>query len=102
MNTVFKLGYQAWLLLGLGGVMAFAWRREWLPSRAARIAAGSALAAMLLAAAVYPLAGTYASRGGFAAGLTLDGLGWLRARPPSVAMTASASVGIAAPWVRSR
>ena len=82
MNTVFKLGYQAWLLLGLGGVMAFAWRREWLPSRAARIAAGSALAAMLLAAAVYPLAGTYASRGGFAAGLTLDGLGWLRARAP--------------------
>ena len=68
MNTVFKLGYQAWLLLGLGGVMAFAWRREWLPARAARLAAGSALAAVLLAAAVYPVAGTYASRGGFAAG----------------------------------
>ena len=30
MNTVFKLGYQAWLLLGLAGIGALAWRREWL------------------------------------------------------------------------
>jgi uncharacterized membrane protein len=82
MNTVFKLGYQAWLLLGLGGVMAFAWRREWLPARGARRAAGGALAVVLAAAAVYPVAGTIGSRGGFPNAPTLDGLGWLRERAP--------------------
>ena len=82
MNTVFKLGYQAWLLLGLGGVMAFAWRREWLPARGARRGAGGALAVVLAAAAVYPVAGTIGSRGGFPNAPTLDGLGWLRERAP--------------------
>jgi uncharacterized membrane protein len=82
MNTVFKLGFQAWLLLGLAGVAALAWRRDWLPRRAARFAAGLALAAVLLGAAVYPVLGTYASRDGFGRSPTLDGLGWLRDRAP--------------------
>ncbi|HKH16705.1 MAG TPA: DUF2298 domain-containing protein, partial [Solirubrobacteraceae bacterium] len=33
MNTVFKLGYQAWLLLGLAAIGALAWRAEWLARR---------------------------------------------------------------------
>jgi uncharacterized membrane protein len=37
---------------------------------------------VVAAAAVYPVAGTYASRGGFATTPTLDGLGWLRERAP--------------------
>jgi YYY domain-containing protein len=82
MNTLFKLGYQAWLLLGLGGVAALAWRREWLAGRRVRQAAAALAAVVVAAAAVYPVAGTYASRGGFATTPTLDGLGWLRERAP--------------------
>ena len=83
MNTVFKLGYQAWLLLGLAGVAALAWRRDWLPRRArpARRRRWRSPRCSL-GAAVYPVAGTYASREGFARSPTLDGLGWLRDRAP--------------------
>ena len=59
MNTVFKLDYQAWLLLGLGGVMARSrGAARGSPRAAPRRAAGGALAVVLAAAAVYPLAGT--------------------------------------------
>ena len=81
MNTVFKLGYQAWLLLGAGGVAAvLAHRRALAPTVRA---AWSAVAAMaLLAACAFPLAGTYARTGGFAGPARLDGLGWLRQSAP--------------------
>jgi YYY domain-containing protein len=82
MNTVFKLGYQAWLLLGLAAIGALAWREEWLPRRLARGAFALVAAAVVVAAAVYPVAGTYARKGGFDAAPTLDGLGWLRDRAP--------------------
>ncbi len=82
MNTVFKLGYQAWLLLGLAAIGALAWRREWLPGRPGRWAFGVVAAAAVAAAMVYPIAGTYARKGGFAGAPTLDGLGWLRDRAP--------------------
>ena len=82
MNTVFKLDYQAWLLLGLAGIGALAWRREWLPRRAARWAFTALAAVVLAAAAVYPVAGTYARKDGFDRAPTLDGLGWLRDRAP--------------------
>jgi YYY domain-containing protein len=82
MNTVFKLDYQAWLLLGLGGIGALAWWREWLPRRLGRWAFGALALAVVLAAAVYPVAGTYARKDGFDATPTLDGLGWLRDRAP--------------------
>jgi YYY domain-containing protein len=82
MNTVFKLDYQAWLLLGLAAIGALAWRREWLPRRIGRWAFGLVAAAVVVAAAVYPVAGTYARKGGFDRSPTLDGLGWLRDRAP--------------------
>ena len=82
MNTIFKLHYQAWLLLGLAAIGAVAWRRTWLARRAARWAVGAVAGAGLLAAAVYPVAGTYARKAGFERTPTLDGLGWLRDRAP--------------------
>jgi len=78
MNTVFKFGYQAWILLALGGVVALG---AALP-RAVRVPGALALAALLVAAAVYPVAGTYARKAGFSRAPTLDGLGWLRASAP--------------------
>ncbi len=42
MNTVFKLGYQAWLLLGLAAIGALAHRGDWLRPAAAALDAGAA------------------------------------------------------------
>jgi YYY domain-containing protein len=79
MNTVFKLHYQAWLLLGLAGIGALAWP----PARRLGRAAFAVVAGVVvLGAAVYPVAGTYARKGGFDASPTLDGLRWLRDRAP--------------------
>ena len=82
MNTVFKLGYQAWLLLGLAGVGALALWRTWLPARAVRWPFAVAAAVVLAGALVYPVAGTYARKDGFSRAPTLDGLGWLHDRAP--------------------
>jgi YYY domain-containing protein len=82
MNTVFKLDYQGWLLLGLAAIGALAWRGEWLRRRLGRWAFALVASAAVAAAAVYPVAGTYARKGGFDATPTLDGLGWLRDRAP--------------------
>ena len=80
MNTVFKLGYQAWLLLGLAAIGALAWRAEWLARRWLRWTLGPLAALLAAAAFVYPVAGTYARKDAFARAPTLDGLGWLRVR----------------------
>jgi YYY domain-containing protein len=81
MNTVFKLGYQAWLLLAVAAACALPWAGAWLPSRAWPLwATGTAV--LLLLGAVYPYAGTYARKDGFRRAPTLDGLAWLRERAP--------------------
>jgi uncharacterized membrane protein len=82
MNTAFKFGYHAWVLLGLGGVAALARRRVSLPARGPRIAWAVVAAVVGLGALVYPVAGTWARKDGFAGSPTLDGLGWLRAKAP--------------------
>jgi uncharacterized membrane protein len=82
MNTVFKLGYQAWLLLGLAAIGALAFRREWLARRSLRWTVMPLAALLAAAAVVYPVAGTYARKDGFERSPTLDGLGWLRDRAP--------------------
>jgi YYY domain-containing protein len=82
MNTVFKLGYQAWLLLGLAAIGALALAPEWLPRRRLRWTLMPVAALLAVAAIVYPVAGTYARKDGFARSPTLDGLGWLRDRAP--------------------
>jgi YYY domain-containing protein len=82
MNTVFKLGYQAWLLLGLAAIGALAWRREWLARRGLRWTLLPLATLAAAAALVYPVAGTYARKDAFSRSPTLDGLGWLRDRAP--------------------
>ena len=81
MNTVFKLGYQAWLLLASPPPCALPWAGAWLPRRAWPVWA-AVTAVLLLLGAVYPYAGTYARKDGFSRSPTLDGLEWLRPRAP--------------------
>jgi YYY domain-containing protein len=84
MNTVFKLGYQAWLLLAIAGAAAIIWSWGWLGRRAlaARLAWVLPLLALLALAAVYPVAGTYARKNGFTEAPHLDGLRWLAESAP--------------------
>ena len=81
MNTVFKLGYQAWLLLAVAAACALPWASVHMPRRAWTVWA-TAAAVLLLLGLVYPYAGTYARKDGFARSPSLDGLEWLRASAP--------------------
>ena len=82
MNTVFKAGYQAFLLLGLAAGCALPWAAVWLPRRGVWTPWAAIAAVLLILGLVYPYAGSYARTGGFANAPTLDGLGWLSARSP--------------------
>ena len=81
MNTVFKLGYQAHLLLGVAAALALGWAGTWLGRRAWPVWAGIA-AVLLLLAGVYPYAGTYARKDGFVREPSLDGIRWLAEAAP--------------------
>jgi uncharacterized membrane protein len=81
MNTVFKLGFQAYMLLGLAAAIVLPWAGQWLGRRAWAVWAG-VTAVLLLLGLVYPYAGSYARRDGFSSSPTLDGLGWLRKSAP--------------------
>ncbi len=89
MNSVFKLYYQGWTLLAVGGgYAAFAVWRRWRP--AARRGWAGAAAVLVLAALYYPVAATYdrtnrltvRGDGGPEDGHSLDGLRWWRAVHP--------------------
>ncbi len=84
MNTVFKLGYQAWLLLAIAGAAGIVWSWGWIGRRGRLVRAGWGvpLVALLALAAVYPVAGTYARKGGFSDPPTLSGLRWLEESSP--------------------
>lgn len=81
MNTVFKLGYQAWLLLAVGGIAALVVFAGGLPA-AARISWLGGAVVLAVASAAFPLAGSHARTGGFSAVPTLSGLRWLAASAP--------------------
>jgi len=81
MNMVFKLGYQAWVLLALAAACTLPWAGAWLGRRAWPPWA-AITAVLLLLGAVYPYAGTYARKGGFARAPSLDGLRWLTPTSP--------------------
>jgi len=82
MNTVFKAGYQAFLLLGLAAGCALPWAAVWLRRRAVWAPWAAVAAILILLGLVYPYAGSYARTGGFANSPSLDGLKWLKSRSP--------------------
>jgi YYY domain-containing protein len=64
MNTVFKLYYEAWLLLAIAGgfslyYLASGWRSTFPRAASYRAAWGAAVAVVLAGAALYPLGGTF-------------------------------------------
>lgn len=89
MNTIFKLYYQAWTLLAIGGGYAVyaVWRR-WPRPAAALWSVPVAL--LVLGTTIYPLAATYdrtnrltvLNDGGPESGLSLDGLRWWKSVYP--------------------
>jgi uncharacterized membrane protein len=83
MNTVFKLSYQAWLLLGVSGAFSAYWlwtQRTSSTAAAAVRGAWAATAAVLVAAALlYPVGATLSRTEGLGRdGRTLDGLAFTR------------------------
>jgi uncharacterized membrane protein len=82
MNTMFKLYYQAWTLLAVGGGYALYLARTAWP-RAVTALWAVPVALLLAGSMVYPLASVYTRTDGFKAEtLTLDGLHWWEAAFP--------------------
>ncbi|HEY7465403.1 MAG TPA: DUF2298 domain-containing protein, partial [Dehalococcoidia bacterium] len=85
LNSVFKLYYQAWLLLGVAGGFSSAWLLvRWLPSapslRLPKQVVVGGIAVVLAAALLYPLSATLSRTEGLGRdGRTLDGTLYLRA-----------------------
>lgn len=80
-NTVFKFGYQAWFLLAIAAGVTAVWSRAWMKLEIRRLWLGG-VGALVAAAIVYPIAGTYSREAGFRAVPTLNGLRWLAERAP--------------------
>jgi YYY domain-containing protein len=82
MNTIFKAGYQAYLLLGLAAGCALPWAGVWLRRRSLWAPWATVASILILLGLVYPYAASYARTGGFANRPSLNGLKWLEARSP--------------------
>ena len=81
MNTVFKLGYQAWILLAIPAGCALAMAPIWL-DRVPRVVWRAGAVAVLAVGLVYTGIAAYARKDAFAASPTLDGRAWLALLAP--------------------
>ncbi len=79
MNTVFKFSYQAWVLLGIGAMVAL--ERLWRAGRAWR-GLSMASAALLAVCLYYPVAAGMNKADGYRGQPTLDGTAYLEAVAP--------------------
>jgi uncharacterized membrane protein len=88
MNTVFKLYYQAWVLLAIAGAFSVYYGLQALRSQANGLRRltgyvwAGALVALLLAASYYPLAATYTKANLFGVPPTLDGSAFMARYQP--------------------
>ncbi len=103
MNTVFKLGYQAWLLLAVAGGVLLAGGRRWLGAGAPRRAWQGVAVVLVAVGLAYPVGAALARTNGFAGPATLEGravpyvspgdrraIDWLRAGAAPDAVVAEA------------
>lgn len=82
MNTVFKLQYQAWILLSVGLPVAFVKMRSIQSGGWTRILAPTFFVLLALSALYLPTASISRSRESLSKGLTLDGLAFRESRDP--------------------
>jgi YYY domain-containing protein len=82
MNTVFKLSYQAWVLLALAGAYALWVLLPRSGRQLGQLAFSLGAGLLLLAGSYYGLAATWSKTDGFRGQPTLDGLAFARAANP--------------------
>ena len=93
MNTIFKMGYQAWILLAVAGGVAVAVAPRRLP-RLPRLLWAIGAAGLVAVSAAYAVTGSAARKAGIADVPRLDGRSWLaRTSPGDIA---------AIDWLRDR
>jgi YYY domain-containing protein len=80
-NTVFKAGYQAWMLLAVAAGCVLVWNYDRLRGWPGRIWK-TGLACLIVLALVYPVVASYARSRGFTGTPTLDGMAWLQRAAP--------------------
>jgi YYY domain-containing protein len=85
-NTVFKTGYQAWILLAVVAGVSVFWSTRWVGRTTLRRAWLVGAGVLVVLSLAYPVAGSYSRTSGFSASPTLDGMLWLeRAAPDDAA-----------------
>lgn len=83
MNTVFKLHYQAWVLLGTGAAVGLAWMVGWMRPASLRLLVSAGAALLVGVGLLYPFAALPAKARDFSSIPTLDGAAYYRAARPA-------------------